>query len=279
MKRPVRTALTPALQTYLEEAGSFRILPQATRDALITTYLSQLDGLIPLVNGSRILREYSCGELSPYLTQAICLVACKTEQAAPYLRLHDRGQLLEPLEFAEKLYVGLDAAMKMDLEHNRLVKVQILALMHLHTDGPGGMQEASAHLSQAIHEAWVLSLQFGTQNRTDPDQCRFMWWSLMALDRLNGCLQGTPLMISERDSDVRRPLAESDYREQVQSVVSGLGDLTETVIEMIYRPPQGRALEEFPDFAELTGPVRIERFQDSHRSKSQVKHALDVQLT
>jgi hypothetical protein len=51
MLKKRRQPLSDHKRKYLEEAGAFLILPTATKDALLTAYISGLDGLIPIVDG------------------------------------------------------------------------------------------------------------------------------------------------------------------------------------------------------------------------------------
>ncbi|KAJ5419467.1 uncharacterized protein N7487_003017 [Penicillium crustosum] len=257
---------------YCDHAGALKALalPRDTQDALITTYISSLDALIPIVDGGQILRDYTMGRASPYLVNAICLTSCKTKQAAPYLRLSDDGPTLAPNDFAKAIYRDLEVAMKLDLEPNRLIKVQILALMWLHHDEYRGMQKSSAYLSQAIHDAFVLSLHFENPNRPARVQCSYLWWTLRALDRQNACLQGVPLVIADRDVDLSRPLLKGDNRSQVATITLRLGDEMDEVME-IYRPFLQRrgqtVLDEFPTFSEIAAGVDLSRLQESHKGK------------
>lgn len=125
-RRPA-PSITSTHCKYLEESGAFLELPRSTTDALLPVYNAVLDDIVPVVDGATVLRDHSNGRCSIYLVRAICLVICKTKQAIPFLRLSDNGAVLKPLDFASKLLSGLDAALKADLEPDRLVKIQILA--------------------------------------------------------------------------------------------------------------------------------------------------------
>ncbi|RMZ75512.1 hypothetical protein DV737_g5267, partial [Chaetothyriales sp. CBS 132003] len=151
-----RRTLPAHYRNYLQSVGAFRVLPKATQDALITTYIACIDGILPVLDGGKLLRDYTAGRASIFLIQAVCLVTCKIPEVSGFLRLYENGPLLDPIPFARSLHTGLEAAMKADLEIDRVTKIQILTLMHLHNDGPGGIEEASLHLSHAIHDAWTL---------------------------------------------------------------------------------------------------------------------------
>ncbi|RSL61227.1 hypothetical protein CEP53_005197 [Fusarium sp. AF-6] len=179
------------------------------------------------MDGSSVLRDFSNGQASRYLLRAMCLVTCKAKQAAPFLRLTDNGPLLSHQIFASKLLDGLDAAIKANLESNRVIKIQILALMHLHNDGRGGVDRSSMYLTQAIREAWSMSLHLKMPENSDED-LDYLWWSLRNFDRLNKPTMGAgPFIIDDTDISIDRiaPRRES-YRSQVLHISLVLGDLT-----------------------------------------------------
>ncbi|KIV80829.1 hypothetical protein PV11_08305 [Exophiala sideris] len=264
-----RRVLTGHQRNYLQAVGAFRVLPKATQDALITTYIACLDGLFPILNGPRLLRDWTDGRCSIFLIQAICLVTCKTEEAAPYLRLYDDGPLLDPIPFARSLHTGLDAAMKADLEPDRITKIQILTLMHLHNDGPGGIEESSLHLSQAIHDAWTAGLHILTPGRTLKDSSSMLWWTIWTLDKFNACYGGRPIMIANRDIDIARPPLEDGAKSQVIHLWFRMGDLLDEVIEF-YRPtadPDTTGWEtEFPSYSLLCQDIDLSLLPDGEQS-------------
>ncbi|KAJ9608750.1 hypothetical protein H2200_006521 [Cladophialophora chaetospira] len=265
-----RRTLTGHQRNYLQAVGAFRVLPKATQDALVTTYIACFDGLLPILNGIKLLKDFSEGRCSIFLMQAICLVTCKTDEAGPYLRLYDDGPLLDPIPFARSLHTGLDAAMKADLEPDRVTKIQILTLMHLHNDGPGGIEESSLHLSMAIHDAWTSGLHIHTPGRTLKDQSSMLWWTIWTLDKINACLGGRPIVIANRDIDISRPPLEPTLpRSNVINMWLRLGDLLDDVIEF-YRPtadPDCTGWEaEFPHFDSLSEGLNLDLIHPSEKS-------------
>ncbi|VUC31598.1 unnamed protein product [Clonostachys rosea] len=264
---------TPTLsehhKAYLEEIGALLVLPKTTTDALLPLYISLLDDLIPVVDGSRVFRDLSNGEASTYLVRAMCLVICKTKQAAPFLRLTEDGPLLEHRKFGSKLLVGLDAALKADLEPDRVIKTQILALMHLHNDGFAGGNRSSSYLSQAICEAWSMSLHFNIAGNTDQEQCNFLWWSLRNFDRLNKPIMGAaPFIIDDTDISIDRISAKTNsYRSQIMEVSTMLGDLM-TIATRVYKASSKSTVDDggvFPTLEDITSNTNFPQFHQSHR--------------
>ena len=271
-KRAAPQPLSEPYRRYLEDIGALIELPRATTDALVPIYISVLDDLIPVVDGARVFRDYSNGQSSSYLVKAICLLACKTTEAAPFLRISIDGPLMKPLEFASKLLSGLDAAIKADLELDRIIKVQVLALMHLHTDGFSGIDRALSHLSQAICEAWSLSLHLKIPGNLEQDQNDFLWWTLRNFDRINKPITGAaPFIIDDTDIGIERitPRKES-YRSQVMEVSLRLGDLMVVATKVHKASSKARVdqCHEFPSFCELTSDTDYRHFHKSHRGMS-----------
>lgn len=271
-RRSAPPELSDSHQRYLDEAGAFLELPRTTTDALLAIYISTLNDLTPLLDGAAAFRDHSNGTCSTYLVRAICLVACKTKQAAPFLRCTDDGPVLQPLKFASRLLAGLDAAIKADLEPDRVVKIQVLALMHLHNDGLSGTDRSSNHLSHALCEAWSLSLHWNIPGNPDQEQCDFLWWSLRNLDRLNKpVMAAAPFIVNDTDISIQRiPVRKGCYRSQVMGVSLALGDLMAKATK-VYKASSTATEDDsgpFPTLAEVTSGIDFDRFHRSHRGTS-----------
>ncbi|OHE95056.1 hypothetical protein CORC01_09713 [Colletotrichum orchidophilum] len=254
---------------YLEDEGAFLQLPKSTTDILLPLYNMMLDELIPVVDGAVIFRDYSNGQASVYLLKAISLVACKFKQAAPFLRIREDCQVMDQMDFAAELLKGLDAAMKADLETDRITKVQILALMHLHNDGLSGLDRSSAYLSQAICEAWSISLHVKVPVNPEQERCDLLWWTLRNFDRLNKPIMGAaPFMIDDTDIGVDRIASRNgDYRSRLMAISLSLGDLMKTATR-VYKASSTATDDDcsaFPTFSELTSDISLSGFQRSHR--------------
>lgn len=264
-------SLSEAHRKYLEDEGAFVTLPRSTTDALLPLYTSILDDLTPIVNGTSVSRDHSNGHASAYLVKAMCLVVCKAKQAAPFLRLADSGPILEPLEFASKLLAGLDAAIKADLEPDRVAKIQILALMHLHNDGLGGVDRASSYLSQAICEAWSMCIHLKTPGNPDKETCEYLWWSLRNFDRIGKpVMAAAPFFIDDADIGIERIKSqEASYRSQLMAVALNLGDLMKLATKA-YKAASTSVVDgcrEFPSLSEITSGSGFDQFHMSHRGE------------
>ncbi|KAF7552320.1 hypothetical protein G7Z17_g4381 [Cylindrodendrum hubeiense] len=174
------------------------------------------------------------------------------------------------MDFASKLLAGLDAAIKADLEPDRITKIQVLVLMHLHNDGRGGVDRSSSYLSQAISEAWSMSLHFKVAGNLDQEQCDFLWWSLRNFDRLNKPIMGAaPFIIDDTDISIKRIIPkDGNYRSQLMGVSLILGDLMATATK-VYKASSTATVDDcqdFPELTELTSGIDFNSFHKSHRA-------------
>ena len=257
-------------KNYLREVGAFRVLPPSTQDVLVVNYFACIDGILePLIDGNAVLSQYKDGSISQLLLLAISLISCKTIDAAAYLRLTEGGPVLKPLTFARTLYAGIDAGMKAGVEKDRLIRVQILALLSLHTDGPGGLEEASLHLSQAIHLAHTAGYHVDTAGRErNDDYPAKLYWCLWSLDKLSACLGGRPVMINDRDIGIPKcRLGKPNQLEGFDVWLSLADVLAETI--SFYRPtsdPDATGWEEgFPAWEDVVGKFFAGRLITSHQ--------------
>lgn len=254
---------------YLEFAGAFLVLPCSTTDALLPMYNTLIDDLIPVIDGTRLLRASSNGKASVYLVRAVCLIAAKSCHAAPFLRLDRDGAVLPCSQFTDRLRSGLEAALHADLEPDRVVRIQILALLHLHNDGFGGPERASKSLATAIGEAWAISIHFPIPGDPEAEQYAFLWWTLRNLDRLNKPIMGcAPFMIDDTDISLERiPLKADNYRSELMTVSTRLGDLMAHATKAYKASYRGTTDVEgrFPQFSEVTADIRLDLIHHAHR--------------
>ncbi|KAF2159213.1 hypothetical protein M409DRAFT_61032 [Zasmidium cellare ATCC 36951] len=275
--------LSEAHQRYLQDQGAYLTLPASTVSILLPLYLCMLDDLVPIVECSTVIRDFSNDDYSVYLVRAICLVVCKLPQAAPHLRLFQGGPVLSYGEFAVKLLDGLEAAMGAELEVDRFTKTQILALMHLHNDGRNGRERASKNLSSAINEAWAMALHQRTPGVSRSTTDDMLWWSLRNLDRLSKPVMGVaPYFIDDADIGIERIVGIHDsYRISLMSLSTMLGDLITTATRIHKASARGTVdtYLEFPSLAEITAGTDFAQFYKPHRAYFEIWHCLAAMLS
>ncbi|KAF2473369.1 uncharacterized protein BDR25DRAFT_131517 [Lindgomyces ingoldianus] len=249
-----------ALQSYLDAVGVAILPPRKDQDALLDIYFAYVQPLLPIVDKNLFSAQYSQQTEPRLLMQAICIVASKHGDAAPHLCLEDDARML-PREFSQRLYNAVIAGIEAKLEKNRVVLIQVLALISLHCEGPDGAEQASMHLAQAIHHAHTFGLQFGhqwkNQKSDSQENLEDLFWCLWSLDKINACMNGRPLIMHDRDNSLSRLPSDPEKRSSPFGVWLQISEMLDKVIDY-YRP--GRAVEEtgwegddFLGFEEMVG--------------------------
>jgi hypothetical protein len=250
-----------ALQQYLDAVGVDLLPPRKSQEVLLDIYFAYVHPVLPLVDQELFLDQYARGAESRILMQAICIVASKHADAAKILCLGDDLQPLTPREFSQRLYNAVIIGIEAKLEKNRVVLIQVLALISLHCEGPDGAEQASMHLAQAIHHAHTFGLQFGHQwkNQSSESQGNLedVFWCLWSLDKINACMNGRPLLMHDRDNSLRQLPSDPEKRSSPFGIWLQISEMLDKVIDY-YRP--GRSAEEtgwegddFLGFEEMVG--------------------------
>lgn len=253
--------ISRALQTYLDAVDVYVLPSRRNQDALLNIYFAYVHPLLPLVDKDLFYEQYDQGREPRILMQAICIVASKHAHAAKHLYLSDDMHAMSPREFSQRLYNAVIVGIEAKLEKNRVVLIQVLALISLHCEGPDGAEQASMHLAQAIHHAHTFGLQFGHQwkNQSSESQGNLedVFWCLWSLDKINACMNGRPLLMHDRDNSLRQLPTDPEKRSSPFGIWLQISEMLDKVIDY-YRP--GRAAEEtgwegddFLGFEEMVG--------------------------
>ena len=251
-----------ALQQYLDAVGVDIVPPRASQEALLQIYFASVHPLLPLVDKDLFYEQYAQGVEPRMLLQAICIVASKHADAAKVLCLGDDPQPLSPRDFSQTLYNAVIVGIEAKLEKNRVVLIQVLALVSLHCEGPDGAEQASMHLAQAIHHAHTFGLQFGHQwkNQISESQGNMedVFWCLWSLDKINACMNGRPLLMHDRDNSLRQLPTDPEKRSSPFGIWLQISEMLDKVID--YYRPGSRSAEEtgwegddFLGFEEMVG--------------------------
>jgi Fungal specific transcription factor domain len=202
---------TPAPQhhhliRFLQDTGAFTILPQASQQSLVEIYAAHVHPFLPLIDLDAFQSKLERGDASTFLVLAICLTASRSSEAAPFLRWETKGPIVPARIFTKKLAEGLHFAVNTGQETDALTKIQILALLALHNDGPQGLETASLHLCQAIHHAHTLGLHIDSPRTVRREGLKEkLFWSLWCLDKFHACMAGRPVHVFDRDVGLARP--------------------------------------------------------------------------
>ncbi|KKY25374.1 putative fungal specific transcription [Phaeomoniella chlamydospora] len=253
------------LNRYLEAVGAFRVLPNSTHGPLVNIYISLVQPLLPILDLEEFHGVKSNTTASRLLINAICLVACKAEGAAGFLRLEDGGPLLSGRDFASEIYQGLVAAINARLESSRLDETRILALMSMHSEGIRGVEDASLHLTHAVHHATTDAMHIHYAGRSNVNDSRAaLFWSLWTMDKINCSMAGRPLIIRDDDIGIGRSDKTGTNTRRAFDVWYDLSAMLAKAIGF-YRPnAEGTGWEDdYPSFEAVVGKDLEDRIGES----------------
>lgn len=169
---------------------------------LIDIYFRKLHPVLPLLDEAEFRRDYARGVVPEALVHAVCLVAAKHSEAAPYLRLNESSTPLVAREFCRRLHKSLMVALRVPGRYEKITLIRTLALASLHAESAEGAEEATLCLNQAMHYlqtmGWHLGQHTGVTS-SDDLQTKRIFWCLWSLDRVNSCIYGRPIMMSDID--------------------------------------------------------------------------------
>ncbi|KAL4950063.1 hypothetical protein BDW69DRAFT_202399 [Aspergillus filifer] len=230
-------------------------LPRSTFDNLAAIFFSRVNHILPLVDPSLLTSGFAEVMPSVFLEQAICLVAAKDAAAGSHLRLTANGSVYTARDFCSELYRRLACAMENDLEHDRIIRIRILALMSLHSEGYEGPEAASMHLCQAIHHAQTVGLHLERPNPSQEDSLTTLFWCLWTLDKMHASIGGRPLLLADRDIGIKRQAVDTHQAKSAFDVWFALSEMLSNVISF-YRPSADGITgweTNYPSFEEVIG--------------------------
>jgi hypothetical protein len=254
------TAVQKALQAYLEAVRVRIVPPREHQDVLLDIYYTYVHPVLPIIDRTLFSNRYAQGTEPRMLMQAICIVASKHAHAAPHLILGEDPRPLSPRDFSKRLYTAIIAGLEAKLEKNRVVLIQVLALISLHSEGPDGAEQASMHLAQAIHHAHTFGVQFGhqwkNQRAETGEDLEDLFWCLWSLDKINACVNGRPLIMHDRDNSLTKIPTDPEKRSSPFGVWLQISEMLDKVIDY-YRPGRsdetGWEGDDFLGFEEMVG--------------------------
>ncbi|KAK4633531.1 hypothetical protein CLAFUR0_02570 [Fulvia fulva] len=169
---------------------------------LIDIYFKKIHVIFPILNEEEFRRDHAGGLIPEPLAHAMCLVAAKDPEAAPHLRLTQSDVPLAPREFCGRLHASVMAAIRVPVRYEKIMLIRILALASLHAEGQDGAEEATMCANQAMHYTQTLGWHLGQQTDVasgDNLTTKRLFWCLWSLDRINSCIYGRPIMMSDID--------------------------------------------------------------------------------
>jgi len=169
----------------------------AAIDPLIEIYFDQIHPILPLLDEDEFRQSHAEGQVAGTLVLAMCLVAAKDIDAAPYLRLAGSAKSISPRHFCSSVYLSINDSSHTLNQLSKHTQIQTLALLSMHVEGLDGAEEASLSLAKAIHHAQTIGLHLAP-NSNDLSMKR-LFWCLWSLDRLNAAINGRPIIMADFD--------------------------------------------------------------------------------
>jgi hypothetical protein len=242
------------LVPLLEQECLSTIPPASQTEALSKIYFEKMHPIFPVIdeNQYRELHESDPGRI--LIQQSICLAASKNFTARQLLIMKDSDQLLSCREFGDRMSGAMRLSIEMGLVKNKIVLIQVLALMSQFIDDPDDGDMSSQLCAKAVHHVQSIGLHVkGHQQEPTDEYGATLLCCIWAIDRMNAAFNGRPVLMHDRD--IRKDFElcveqqESCFRLFLQVVV-----LLDKVIDL-YRPsnnPDSDALDEaYPSFEDL----------------------------
>ena len=262
-----------ALESYLQALDVSILPPSGDTDMLLEIYFSSVHPLLPIINEDIFMAEYKAGAVPKVLVQAVCLVASRHDAARPHLRLENETEtVLEPKEFSDRLYSSVVAALNARLETEKLILIQVNALLSINREISAEHDDNSVHLAKAVQYAHSLGLHLGRARKEHRDEwMEKLFWCLWGLDKLaNGSINARPTQLKEADIGLTNMMNMKKYRHTAFGMWLRLCTYLEKIITF-YRPsadPTSTGWEEdFPAFEDIVGPGG-DKLQNEAISKS-----------
>ncbi|KAJ9635446.1 hypothetical protein H2199_008449 [Coniosporium tulheliwenetii] len=187
------------LLPYLEDQ-CLRLLPkQEDLEGLSSIYFEEVHPLFPVLDKEAFHAMQDHLPAKVLLKQAICLAASTNIGAKRFLNLSN-NTAHSHREFAEQMSLAMRTSVDLGLVKDRLVYVQILAILSLFTQLSDNWHQSAELCARAVSCIHTAGLHHQTQaNRKDHDYVTRLFCSVWALDRLNAAFHGRPVQMHERD--------------------------------------------------------------------------------
>lgn len=245
------STITKILLPVLREEASSLLPPSPNLDSLISIYFDTVHRLLPIVDESMFRSLNASDPTRILLSQAMCLVASMSIQSRPYLWLTGSDTLLSNKEFGKRLYSALRTLTEIAYVTDKMILIQVFALMSLFADAAEEGSMSSLSCSKAVHCAQSIGLHVGGSK--EGSHVVSLFCCVWALDRINAALNGRPVLMHERDFGRHLTTcfgAQQPIFQLLLRVVMVLDDVIQA-----YRPSTGHQIGDWnptlPSFEEL----------------------------
>lgn len=136
------------------------------------------------------------------IRQLVSLAAAADPDAAPYLRLKNKGpDLLSAREYSEALASSVRATMETSLITDRVLHIRALVMLSLYAQ-PTCADDTDLPVqfsSRAVHHIFALGMHHSFSDGPDTNDLETLLCCVWALDRINAAVHGCPSFMHERD--------------------------------------------------------------------------------
>ncbi|GAM89066.1 hypothetical protein ANO11243_071010 [Dothideomycetidae sp. 11243] len=176
------------------------LLAEADKRAMVSIFLARVQPLLPILEADHTDIDKAV-HMPETLAWAVCLVASKDQRAAQHRRLAGSTKSLPVSTFASRMHRSICRKIRNWRSFDRMALIRILTLISTHQEGPEGAEDASTHLSLAVHHAYSMGLHLkrvSVDAKTQQDAAR-LFWCIWSWDKVSSAQNGRPRMSYEMD--------------------------------------------------------------------------------
>ncbi|KAF3014239.1 hypothetical protein E8E14_009522 [Neopestalotiopsis sp. 37M] len=244
-----------ALSPYLRKECLSVMPPEYEYEMISKIFYSRFDTLFPILHGQNILDLDEMERTA--IKQCICLTAAPDPSLRPHLRLPHTATVLSPLEFRTYLAAAVKQSLDMGFIRDKIVLLQVYALMAFSASEANGSEISSNYCAQA--DCILAGLKQPKQNGLDAftDVDKYVNESIgeqvppfRLLIRISGILDAVIAQYRPHPSGEAQIPPEISFEDLVRDTqTSGIGDGLLAVMILRDRPSkQNGAQEQTPHF-------------------------------
>ncbi|TPX16466.1 uncharacterized protein E0L32_003760 [Thyridium curvatum] len=242
LSQPSGLSCLKTLSAHLRKECLSVLPPEYEFTFISELYYAKFDPIYPILH-REVLEQYNPMEATA-LKQCICLVASLDPALKGQLRLPHTERILPQTEFRACVAAAIKQSLDMGFILDRVVLLQVCALMAFYVDRPSCSELSSYYCAQVVHHSQTLGLHLGwPDDSIQSEKSHRLFWCVWVLDRLNAAINGRPVLYHSRDMDMKITDSVPDQMPSFRLVIR----ITELLDEAIsrYRPnPDSAAASE-----------------------------------
>ncbi|KAK2772529.1 hypothetical protein FQN52_004908 [Onygenales sp. PD_12] len=182
------------------EDQCLRLLPSKTDVAELTTiYFQEIHSIFPVLDKENYFSMVADSPAKVLLTQAICLAASANKKSKAFYSLAT-NRLNSHDEFAGQLSSAIKMLLDFKLVKDKIVLIQVLALLSLFTQLSGDSHSSAELTSRTVSYVHTTGIHLQTHmDRPDHKYVTRLFCCVWVLDRLNAAFHGRPVLMHDQD--------------------------------------------------------------------------------